>query len=68
VAAANIVMAVLLWRLAGDLDRWLTAPWFDRAPWLAGCIIAGVVTYLAVLGLGGVRPRHLKVQYPVAGK
>jgi putative peptidoglycan lipid II flippase len=68
VAAANIVMAVLLWRLAGDLDRWLTAPWFDRAPWLAGCIIAGVVAYLAVLGLGGVRPRHLKVQYPVAGK
>ncbi|UCC15356.1 MAG: murein biosynthesis integral membrane protein MurJ [Gammaproteobacteria bacterium] len=68
VAAANIVMAVLLWRLAGDLDRWLMAPWFERAYWLAGCIITGVFTYLAVLWLGGVRPRHLMIRHPVAGK
>ena len=67
VAAGNGVMAIVVWRLAGNLDRWLAAPWYDRALWLAGCIVAGLASYLVVLWLAGVRPRHLKMQEASAG-
>jgi putative peptidoglycan lipid II flippase len=62
VVAANGVMGVVVWRVAGELDRWLNAPWYDRGLWLAGCIVAGLASYLVVLWLAGVRPRHLAMR------
>jgi len=59
VLAANVMMGAMLWWLAGGLDRWLEALWYQRAAWLGGCIAAGLVFYLLVLWLTGVRPRHL---------
>jgi len=59
VVIANLSMGIALWYLAGDLEAWLVAPWFDRAFRLAGSILGGLSIYLLVLAAGGLRPRHL---------
>jgi putative peptidoglycan lipid II flippase len=65
VAVSNLVMAAVLWWLAGDLDGWIAAPWFDRGLRLATCVAAGMAVYLGILWVAGVRPRHLVIR-PVA--
>jgi putative peptidoglycan lipid II flippase len=62
VVLANLVMGVVLWYLAGDLDIWLQAPWYARAFRLAGSILSGLIVYVGVLAAGGLRPRHLLMQ------
>lgn len=62
VLAANLAMGLLLWWLAGSLDQWLAALWYQRAGWLGGCIGAGLLVYALVLWVSGVRPRHLTLR------
>jgi putative peptidoglycan lipid II flippase len=57
---ANLVLAALLVQLAGPLGEWLAAGLPDRALRLAGIIGFGALTYFAVLGLAGLRPRHFR--------
>jgi len=59
VGVANLVMAATLWWLAGDLDGWIVAPWFDRGLRLTVCVGVGLAVYLSTLWISGVRPRHL---------
>ncbi|MGI9265369.1 MAG: murein biosynthesis integral membrane protein MurJ [Gammaproteobacteria bacterium] len=61
---ANLVLAAVVLWLAGDLQSWLIPGWQDRALRLAGCVIAGLVTYLFSLLVLGVRPRHLLLRSP----
>jgi len=56
---ASLVMGALLWALAGDLSDWMAWGLQDRAWRLAGLIAAGLFTYVAILLIGGLRPRHL---------
>jgi len=58
-AVANAVLAVCVAWLAGDLALWLAAPWEARALRLALCVAGGIATYVAVLLVLGLRPRHL---------
>ncbi len=59
VVLSNVAMAAMLWWLAGDLDGWISAPWFDRGLRLTACVAAGLAVYLGILWISGVRPRHL---------
>jgi putative peptidoglycan lipid II flippase len=67
VVLANVLMAVVLWFFAGELDAWIGAPWFDRAIRLAGCVLAGLLVYLTTLWLSGLRPRHLAMRPAPSG-
>jgi len=60
VLIANSLMAVALWAVSPALNEWLDASPLDRAVLLSGCILAGVATYSAALGLLGLRPAHLR--------
>lgn len=60
VVAANLLMGVVLWRLAPPLTEWLGWTALVRAQWLAAWIALGAVIYLATLWLLGLRPAHLK--------
>ncbi len=67
VMVANLVMAAVLWWLAGDIDGWIALAWTERALRLSACVVAGMAVYLATLWLSGVRPRHLVMRpVPVA--
>jgi putative peptidoglycan lipid II flippase len=68
VALANVLMAVVLWFFAGELDAWIGMPWFDRAIRLAGCVLAGLIVYLTTLWLSGLRPRHLGMRPELSGR
>ena len=57
---ANAAMGLLLVWLAGPMSAWIDAGLFDRAQRLAVVIAAGLLVYFAVLGLSGLRPRHLR--------
>ena len=58
--AAVTVMGLLVWWLSGQTDAWYVAPALERAGYLAGLVLAGAGTYVAMLWLGGLRPVHLK--------
>jgi len=60
VLLANVALAVVLWWLAGPLDPWLVAPWFERAVRLTICLIAGTVVYFGVLWATGLRYLELR--------
>lgn len=68
VLLSNLVMAVLLWWLAGDIGGWMTTPWFDRGLRLTGCVGAGAAVYFAVLWISGVRPRHLVMRATITAE
>lgn len=57
---ANAAMAALVLWLAGPVTYWIDAGLFERAGRLALVIAAGLLSYFAVLGLAGLRPRHLR--------
>ena len=46
--------------LAGPLDAWLVAPWFERAVRLSICLVAGTVVYFGVLWATGLRYLELR--------
>ncbi len=60
IVVANVVMAILLWQLAGPLNRWLIWTIGQRSWHLAGIIVLAVIVYVVVLMLSGLRFRHLK--------
>jgi len=64
--AANLVMALGLWWLAGPTAGWLTADGLGRVLRLALVIAAGAAAYGATLLLLGVRARDLR-EPPEAG-
>jgi len=57
---ANGVMAVVLLVLSVDVSTWLSWGWQDRAQQMAFTCIVGAITYVVVLLLSGIRPRHLR--------
>jgi putative peptidoglycan lipid II flippase len=61
--AASLLMGAAVMGVAessvGGLDDWLGLPTTSRAGHLLAAILAGAAVYAAVLGLAGVRPRHL---------
>jgi putative peptidoglycan lipid II flippase len=60
IAAGSVLMAALLWWLAGDLAGWLAASPLHRAGRLALLVGAGGATYFGALWLLGVRPAQLR--------
>jgi len=60
VIAANLLMAVTLWWLAGDIGQWLTWGDWYRALRLMGCVAGGMAVYFGALLLFGVRVRDLR--------
>lgn len=61
VSGAAATMGLLLVWGAGDIDGWLYADTFERVGRLAFWICAGVLVYVSVLGILGVRPVHLQL-------
>jgi putative peptidoglycan lipid II flippase len=57
---ANVVMAVVLIWLGGDISGWLAASPLARAARLAMCVAAGAVAYFAALFIAGLRLRHMR--------
>jgi putative peptidoglycan lipid II flippase len=55
IVAANAVMAVVLWSLAGDLSSWMAADALHRAMRCALCVGAGALAYFATLFVLGMR-------------
>jgi putative peptidoglycan lipid II flippase len=53
---ALIVMGVVLWFGVGSTDEWLRASGSQRVPHLSGVVVAGAVSYFAVLWAVGFRP------------
>jgi putative peptidoglycan lipid II flippase len=65
VFAALVVMGVVLWFGAGEPETWFARRGVDRLIWLGGIVIAGAVSYFAVLFALGMRPgdfRHHAAQ------
>ena len=60
VALANLGLAATLWWIAGPLDDWLVAPWFERAAHLTVCLVAGTVVYFGILWMSGLRYVELR--------
>lgn len=52
---ANIVLALLLWLLVGDLSLWFGWDWFTRVWHLMFLCISAVFVYFLCLGLSGMR-------------
>lgn len=55
---ASTLLGAALVLIAGDIN-WLEIPAFERMSAIAALSVAGVVGYLGVLVILGVRPRHL---------
>lgn len=58
IALGSLIMTGLLLYFSPDMSFWLNAALLTKISWLAGLIGAGVVVYLAVLFVFGVRIRH----------
>lgn len=59
VVAAGLLMAAMVYWLAGDLNVWLEASVWGRVVRLGYCVGAGVGVYFLVILALGIRPRHL---------
>jgi putative peptidoglycan lipid II flippase len=59
IVVANVLMAALLWWIAGDLEDWMLAPTTVRVWRCALCVGAGAAVYFASLYAMGLRYRHL---------
>jgi hypothetical protein len=62
ITVANLALAALLWWGTADLAPWFAWSGPERALRLAGWIVAGAASYLAVLGLLGARPADLQAR------
>lgn len=58
ILVATLVMAALVWWLAGILQSWVDASPLERAWRCALCVVAGAGTYFGCLLLLGMRPHH----------
>ncbi|MBT8135977.1 MAG: murein biosynthesis integral membrane protein MurJ [Gammaproteobacteria bacterium] len=61
-AAANAVMTVALYFIAGPVQWWIDADWMARVMRLTQCVIGGAVVYGAALLLSGFRPHQLRAR------
>lgn len=61
IGLATVAMSLFLWHGAGDLSGWLHAPARQRLLHLAWLVPSGLLVYIFMLALVGVRPRHLKM-------
>ena len=57
---ASALMGVVLVWFQPTLTDWSAAEMSTRVLWLIGLVLLGKAIYFAVLGLAGLRPRHLK--------
>ena len=55
------VMAVVVYQLSSDFDVWLVMSFLEQVQQLALCIIAGVISYIVMIFLLGVRLSDFKV-------
>ena len=60
IGVGSVLMAAVLWWLAGDLASWLAAQPLVRAGRLALLVVAGATAYFGALWLLGVRPAQLR--------
>jgi len=56
---ASTVLGVVLWLVGGQFD-WLDMPSAQRLVWVLGLSAVGLLLYLGLLVLLGVRPRHIR--------
>jgi len=59
ILAANLVMGIALWWIAGDFQSWVTSSPLERAGRLTLCIGAGAAAYFVTLFVLGMRYRHI---------
>jgi len=55
-AVGLVAMGVALWFAAGSQESWLAGSAWSRAARLSAVVVAGAVSYFAVLWLVGLRP------------
>lgn len=60
VAIASALMGIALLWLQPDLSAWSSAELGTRVLWLLGLVLLGKAIYFVVLGISGLRPRHLR--------
>jgi putative peptidoglycan lipid II flippase len=60
VVVACLVMGVLLWWMAGEVERWMSMGSLERILRGGGGILLGAAVYFAVLFASGMRYRHLR--------
>lgn len=60
VATAGLVMAALLWWLAGDIQSWFALHVGQRVMRTGLLVVAGSLVYFATLYAAGMRPRHVR--------
>jgi putative peptidoglycan lipid II flippase len=60
VLAANLLMGLVLWWLAGGTGDWLALRAWERAMRLGVCVVGGAAVYFAALWLSGLRPDELR--------
>lgn len=60
VLLACAAMAAFLWWVSGDWSAWNGLGAAEKAGRMALAVAGGAGVYFAALGLGGLRPRHLK--------
>ncbi len=58
---ANLLMGLVLWQGAGELQDWLSASSGERLLHLSWLVALGFCVYVAGVMALGMRPRHLKV-------
>lgn len=61
-AAAGLGMGVVLWLALPATELWWQAGLSTRAGWLAGLIVCGLLSYVMLSLLLGLRPHHLRSQ------
>ncbi len=57
---ANLAMAATLYLLAAEMDRWLDWSLLERVTQTGMLVLSGIVIYIVVLLVSGVRPRHFR--------
>lgn len=60
VLAANLVMGLLLWWMAGEVSQWMALAPLERVLRCGGTIVLAAIAYFAVLFAGGLRYGHLR--------
>ncbi len=60
VALSSLIMAAVLWWMAGDLSRWFAMHTWQRVLNTSLCVTVGVAVYFVALFAAGMRLRHVR--------